>query len=308
MTTLPIGNSIGRSPLRYGFFLIALVCLAFSPTANNAGMNDGVLNFSKTPLLHPQPTFTTFDPPGSNLTFASAINPAGTITGSYFDANFVAHGFVRAPDSTITTFDAPDDANGTFAGGINPAGTITGSYFDANFVAHGFVRARDGTITTFRSAGLIRHLPPTASTQRGRLRDRTMSQASWLTASCGPRTALSPRSIHRAPRVPSLAASTRRERSREVTLTQTSWLTVSCAPRTAPSPASILRAQRTPRPTASTQRGRLRDRTMTQTSWLTASCGFRDRALPSRWALGRCRQWGRLGRPAPPSNRKEWRL
>jgi hypothetical protein len=139
MTTLPIGNSIGRSPLRYGFFLIALVCLAFSPTANNAGMNDGVLNFSKTPLLHPQPTFTTFDPPGSNLTFASAINPAGTITGSYFDANFVAHGFVRAPDSTITSFDPAGSAD-TSPNSINPAGAITGSYNDANFVAHGFLR------------------------------------------------------------------------------------------------------------------------------------------------------------------------
>jgi hypothetical protein len=142
MTTLPIGNSISRSPLRYGFFLIALVCLAFSPTANNAGMNDGVLNFSKTPLLLPQPTFTTFDPAGSADTFPNSINPAGAITGRYFDANFVAHGFVRAPDGTITTFDAPDDVNGTFANSI--------------------------------------------------------TQTSWLTASCGPLTAPSPRSIRRS--------------------------------------------------------------------------------------------------------------
>ena len=45
-----------------------------------------------------------------------------------------------------------------------------------------------------------------------------------------------------------------------------------------------------------------------QAAFRTGSCGSRDRALPSRWALGRCRQWGRLVGPASPSNRKEWRL
>jgi hypothetical protein len=35
------------------------------------------------------------------------INPAGTITGFYVDTNTVYHGFLRARDGTITTFDAP---------------------------------------------------------------------------------------------------------------------------------------------------------------------------------------------------------
>jgi hypothetical protein len=31
----------------------------------SAGISDGALNFSNTPLLRPQPTFITFDPVGS---------------------------------------------------------------------------------------------------------------------------------------------------------------------------------------------------------------------------------------------------
>src|SRR5260370_36173996 len=72
----------------------------------SAGMNDGVLNFSKTPLVSPQATFITFDVPGA-LEAVNGINPAGAITGWYFEANFVGHGFLRAPDGTITTFDPP---------------------------------------------------------------------------------------------------------------------------------------------------------------------------------------------------------
>ena len=50
-------------------------------------------------------TFTTFDPPGSLVTEPFAINPAGAITGPYFDASGIEHGFLRARDGTLTTFD-----------------------------------------------------------------------------------------------------------------------------------------------------------------------------------------------------------
>jgi hypothetical protein len=46
----------------------------------------------------PKVTFTTFDPPASLGTSPSAINSAGTITGSHFDASFMQHGFLRSPD------------------------------------------------------------------------------------------------------------------------------------------------------------------------------------------------------------------
>jgi hypothetical protein len=111
--------------------------------------------------------FTTYEAPGAdttansfNGTFAANINPAGTIAGDYVDADNVGHGYLRAPDGTFTTFDAPGagtgPGQGTFTGSvdcINPAGAMAGTYSDASNVAHGYVRASDGTITTFDVPG-----------------------------------------------------------------------------------------------------------------------------------------------------------
>jgi hypothetical protein len=105
-----------------------------------------------------QPTIITFDVSGAGTgvnqgTFPVAINPKGAITGTYVDSNNVSHGFLRAPDGTVTTFDPTDDVNGIFVAGINPAGAITGSYFDSNLLFHGFLRAADGTITVIDAPG-----------------------------------------------------------------------------------------------------------------------------------------------------------
>jgi hypothetical protein len=113
-------------------------------------------------------SFSTFDVPGAGGagtgpypgTWASFINPAGAIAGLYTDANYAAHGFVRAPHGKITTFDAPGAGTGTNqgtyvatpTGGINPAGEITGDSCDA-VTCHGFLRASDGAITTFDVPG-----------------------------------------------------------------------------------------------------------------------------------------------------------
>lgn len=87
-------------------------------------------------------TFITFDPPGSTGTFPSGINPAGAITGTYFDASG-GHGFLRTPHGTFTKFDVPGAAGeGTFAFAINPAGAITGIYHDASNAFHGFLRSQ----------------------------------------------------------------------------------------------------------------------------------------------------------------------
>jgi hypothetical protein len=118
----------------------------------SGGTSDGVLNFSNTPLLRPQPTFITFDPPGSTNTVPRSINPAGEITGFYEDTSLVSHGFLRARDGTITTFDPPGSIY-TAPQSINPAGEITGLYQDVNFEPHGFLRPRDGTIITFDVPG-----------------------------------------------------------------------------------------------------------------------------------------------------------
>jgi hypothetical protein len=83
-----------------------------------------------------------------------AINPAGAVTGDYTDANFSVHGFLRARDGTITTFDAPGAVFGTLPTAINPAGVVTGLSLTQTS-GHGFLRARDGTFTTFDAPGAV---------------------------------------------------------------------------------------------------------------------------------------------------------
>ena len=70
------------------------------------------------------------------------------------------HGFLRAPDGTFTSFDAPGagmgPSQGTFVNTVdclNPAGATTGDYLDASNVFHGFVRTPQGTITSFDVSG-----------------------------------------------------------------------------------------------------------------------------------------------------------
>jgi hypothetical protein len=85
------------------------------------------------------------------------INPVGAITGYYIDAGTVSHGFVRAPDGAITTFDAPGAGTeiyqGTITEGINPGGETAGYYLDASYVVHGFLRSPDGAFATFDAPG-----------------------------------------------------------------------------------------------------------------------------------------------------------
>src|SRR5215475_228235 len=89
-------------------------------------------------------TFTTFDPPGSQITAPGNINPAGQIVGSYFDSTFAMHGFLRDNDGTITSFDVPGFLATVL---ITPQGVVVGLYFDATG-SHIFERAKNGTITT----------------------------------------------------------------------------------------------------------------------------------------------------------------
>ena len=102
-------------------------------------------------------TIMSFDVPGSTETAANSINGKGSITGLYFDGSGAVHGFVRAADGTITTFDAP--GFGTSPQGINNKRSITGRYEDSSNVEHGFVRAADGTTTTFDPSGSTATVP-----------------------------------------------------------------------------------------------------------------------------------------------------
>ena len=162
-------------------------------------------------------SFTTFDVPGAGGagtgpypgTLASFINPAGAITGLYTDTNYAAHGFVRAPDGTITTFDAP------------------------------------GAGTGFGEGTFVETPPRVASTQLARSRE-TAAMQSRVTASCALPTAPSRRSILPAPHSLTATGSTRQGLSRETTLTRAVCSTAICALRTAASQFSMLRAQAQP--------------------------------------------------------------
>lgn len=121
----------------------------FEPIAGNPfGGNYRVFLLSK----HGQ--YTTFDaatyPPYCIFSSPSGINPAGTVTGILNDGFNVYRGFLRTPDGSVGTFDAPGAGNGNFQGtvtiGITPGGVIAGAYLgpnDGNFlgsnVSHGFL-------------------------------------------------------------------------------------------------------------------------------------------------------------------------
>ena len=80
------------------------------------------------------------------------------ITGFYCrSADNVHHGFVRAADGSITTFNALGAGRGGYQGteaySINDAGSIAGRFFDGRNVAHGFGRDADGANTRFDAPG-----------------------------------------------------------------------------------------------------------------------------------------------------------
>jgi hypothetical protein len=72
------------------------------------------------------------------------LNPMGAVTGSFVDSSNVSHGFVRALNGVITTFNLVGAGTGPGQGASpfcnNPAGAITGYYLDSSNVFHGFLR------------------------------------------------------------------------------------------------------------------------------------------------------------------------
>ena len=118
----------------------------------------GLVTYTLGPCLSAsaQGTFTTFDAPGAvNGTFSEAINPEGTVTGYYRDANSVSHGFARAPDGTFVTFDAPGDVGGTSPSAMNSAGSITGSFCGVGIACEAFLRTTGGAFQAFYAPGAV---------------------------------------------------------------------------------------------------------------------------------------------------------
>jgi hypothetical protein len=115
-------------------------------------------------LRNPDGTFTVFDAPGVSPgvgnylgTQPQSINARGEIAGIYEGADFVGHGFLRAPDGKITVFDDPAEGvgsyQGTWAYGINDKGEISGAVTDPAGGSHGFVRSAKGDYTDFDFPG-----------------------------------------------------------------------------------------------------------------------------------------------------------
>jgi len=150
------------------------------PASNGYGTQPVGINFERTIvgiyadanfvyhgfLRNREGKYTTFDAPdagttanNTNGTFPSGINVWGIVAGYYNDVNIVSHGFLRTPDGTFKTFDAPGadtnpaDAAGTIVTGVNDLGLVTGYFFDSNFRVHGFLRCPDGKFTTFDAPG-----------------------------------------------------------------------------------------------------------------------------------------------------------
>jgi hypothetical protein len=110
------------------------------------------------------PGLVVFDAPGAGTGLIQGtgcfgctfgINQSGAIVGTYSDANNVFHAFLRHPNGSFATFDAPGADNGTQAQSINDLGAIAGTYTDATGVAHGFLRDPFGRFTTFEVPGAV---------------------------------------------------------------------------------------------------------------------------------------------------------
>jgi len=102
-------------------------------------------------------SLTTIDVPGASSTFASGINDAGQVVGSYFEyGSGYPHGFLESGGS-FTTIDVPG-AFYTMPGGINDAGQVVGGYADVGGYpdtsgpSHGFLES-GGSFTTIDVPG-----------------------------------------------------------------------------------------------------------------------------------------------------------
>lgn len=97
---------------------------------------------------------TVTPPSGAAETIVFGINSHNVITGSFFDANGVEHGFFGPLNGDYTTFDYGGTSTGTEPRSISDKGAINGFAADPNFaVGTEFFRNADGTIETFTKDG-----------------------------------------------------------------------------------------------------------------------------------------------------------
>jgi hypothetical protein len=117
-------------------------------------------------IRNPRGHVYVFDAPGAGLgaflyqgTVAESINDRNVVAGQFEDAHLRAHGFIRYPNGTFVTVDAPGAGakayQGTFVNVVNDCGETAGGLYDANNVGHSFVRSAAGKITQFDPPGAV---------------------------------------------------------------------------------------------------------------------------------------------------------
>lgn len=138
------------------------------------GYEDNTGNFVHHSFVRsPNGDLKTFDVPGAGSGSyqgtgcpgcALGFNLGGAVAGAYIDSNSVQHGFLRSPDGTFTTFDAPGAGTSSYQGtgcpsdcptSVNDFGVIAGSYIDTNYVLHGYLRNPNGNIVTVDPSGSV---------------------------------------------------------------------------------------------------------------------------------------------------------
>ena len=112
------------------------------------------------PIASAEAKWVSIDVTGSSQSTPVAINDKEVVTGSWLDNSGISHGFVRASDGTITSFDAAEEVN-TQVLAINKDGLVAGYYFDFSGNESGFIRAPDGTITSFVVPNTVNTTPST---------------------------------------------------------------------------------------------------------------------------------------------------
>jgi hypothetical protein len=113
------------------------------------------------------PAMETFQAPGAGNrstayfcgegTMPQSINAGGSVTGFSVDDNGLVHAFVRSPNNSYVSLNAPgadtsDPCSGTQPVAINSNGVVTGTYttgISNGNVPEGFVRQPSGAISTF---------------------------------------------------------------------------------------------------------------------------------------------------------------
>jgi len=119
-------------------------------------------------ILGPNGQTITFQSPSAstsgflNGTTSLSINRSGDTTGYYYDANYIAHSYIRSADGTFTEFEVPGAGTNSYTGAwpimIDDSGNVIGFYYDNAFTSHPYIRLADGSFTQIT-------LPPGMNTQ-----------------------------------------------------------------------------------------------------------------------------------------------